>query len=273
MENFLPGVVMALREGLEAFLIVTIIVKFLEKTNYHHLKKYVGIGILISIILLSVIGLFLILGTEFLSNEVVGKLWESIFSLVAVSLVISFIIWIIQKGQNIKYYIESKTAINLSSKGIIVLTTLLMLREGIEVLVFAFAGQYQFFSVVIGVFLALLICVFIYYSLIKINLKLLFNLTLFYLILQSGYLFGYGIHEGLSALLHLGYLKENSVLLTKLFDFSKTILNSKEGGIGIVLNILFGWYSKPEWLQFVLQYLVTFGLFGMWMKNINKKVK
>ena len=39
MDIFIPGLIMAFREGLEAFLIIMILLKFLEKTKNEHFKK------------------------------------------------------------------------------------------------------------------------------------------------------------------------------------------------------------------------------------------
>lgn len=104
----------------------------------------------------------------------------------------------------------------------------------------------------------------------KINLKILFNITLVYLILQAGFLLGYGIHEGLSALNSLNILASTSPIFIKAFDLSKTIFYHKEGIIGLPLYVLFGWYSKPEIIQFVVQYVYTFIMFFIWHKELKK---
>ena len=41
MPTFLPGIIMGFREGLEAFLIVAIILRYLSKINQSLYKKYV----------------------------------------------------------------------------------------------------------------------------------------------------------------------------------------------------------------------------------------
>jgi len=48
-------------------------------------------------------------------------------------------------------------------------------------------------------------------------------------------------------------------------------LSHKNGSLGIPLHVLFGWYSKPEWIQFIVQYLFTFSMFGYWALY-NKKI-
>jgi high-affinity iron transporter len=68
---------------------------------------------------------------------------------------------------------------------------------------------------------------------------------------------GYGIHELFSYFKAAEIWDASSPIYTKLYDFSGTILDHKEGILGIPLYALIGWYSKPEIIQFVLQYTYT----------------
>ncbi len=263
----MPGIIMAFREGLEALLITTIILEFLHKSGHEHLRKYVYGGFFLSLLLS--LGLGALLNSLEQSNSI-SKIWESLVSLAAVVLIISFIIWMIKNGAKIKNTIEEKTALKLSAWGIFVLTTTIIAREGVEIVMFSFAGDYPPTSILIGLALAAILAWLIYRSLIKINFKIVFNITLLYLIMQAGYLLGYGLHEGLEAMIGLSYLSEDSWLMTKAFNLSDTILNHKQGFLGLPLHILFGWYSKPQWLQFLAQYIITIYLLAVfWKYNKN----
>lgn len=262
---------MAFREGLEALLIIIIISKFLNQTKNYHLKKYVHFGFIASILFSIIFGwLLFFVANTYWSHDHVGKIWESSASILAASLIVSLIIWMIKNGENIKQSVEQQTAVKLSEIGIFLLTLVLIAREGVEIVMFTFAGDYPVWSIIIGLFLAIILAAAILLSLFKLNLKIIFNLTLIYLIIQTGYLFGYGVHEGLEALEGLGYVAEESWLMSKVFDLSSGLLNHKEGLLGLPLHILFGWYSKPEWLQFLTQYLVTIYLSILFYKQ-NKK--
>ncbi len=57
-----------------------------------------------------------------------------------------------------------------------------------------------------------------------------------------------------------------SVGLGLLVAMILSILIYKEGIIGLPLYVLLGWYSKPEWVQFILQYTYTLGMFAFWYK-------
>ena len=169
--------------------------------------------------------------------------------------------------------VENNVSKNLSAFGIASISFIMVAREGVEIAIFTFAGKYTFISIIIGIFCALLLTILIYFSMIKVNLKVVFNITLGYLILQAGFLLGYSIHEGLSALQSFNILPSESILFIKVFDLSKTIFYHKEGLIGLPLYIIFGWYSKPEILQFLTQYLYTLTLFYIWYRTIKKAVK
>lgn len=272
MDIFFQGLIMAFREGLEAFLIVMILLKFLEKTNNEHLKKNIWSGLLAGIIGSFAFGLIL----KAISASIGGlgataKLWESIASLIAVGLIITFIIWMIKHGAEIKGHIESEAALNLSPKGIFWLTVFMVAREGAEIALFQFAGKYTNVSVLIGLVLSIVLTVALYHSLVKVKLQTIFNITLAYLILQAGFLLGYSVHEALSAAKELGMIAAENAIYTKAFDLSGTIFYHKEGLLGLPLYVAVGWYSKPEVIQFILQYVLTFFLFGYWIQNNRAK--
>jgi high-affinity iron transporter len=271
MNTFLPGLIMGFREGLEAFLIVVIILQYLNHIKKVEFKKYVYNGAIIGIILSAIIGGLLFALSDLIGKtEEISKLWESGASLVALVFITTFIYWMIKHGRNMVSNVQNQVSQNLSKYGLFSIAFIMVIREGAEIAIFTFAGKYTVMSITLGITLSLLLAILIYKALVKVNLKLLFNITLGYLILQAGFLLGYSVHEGLSALKALSFIDENNILLVKAFDLSKTFLNHKEGIIGLPLYVLFGWYSKPEWLQFALQYSYTFGMLTLWYKSTKK---
>jgi high-affinity iron transporter len=92
-----------------------------------------------------------------------------------------------------------------------------------------------------------------------------------YLILQAGFLFGYSVHEGLSAAKSLEMISAEHPIYTKAFDLSKTVLYHKEGIVGVPLYVSVGWYSKPEWIQAILHYGYVLLFFLYWHKFSKKK--
>jgi high-affinity iron transporter len=268
MDTFLQATIMSFREGLEGFLIVTILLKFLDKTGNSHLKKQVWHGVYAGILTSIILGLILMGVSSYIGGlKTTAKLWESIGGLIAVMLVTTFVIWMIQHGSKIKDHIENEAAGHLTKSGVMLLTLFMIAREGTEIAIFSFAGKYSAMPIILGLTISIILVLLINYSLVRVNLKTIFMITLAYLVIQAGYLFGYSIHEGLSAAKSLGWLQAENAIFSKAFNLSKTIFNHKDGVIGLPLNVILGWYSKPEWIQLILQYSYTFLLFSYWHKR------
>lgn len=274
MLTLLPGIIMGFREGLEAFLVVGVIIHYLDKVNLNKLKSCVSYGASAGIAISVFVGWLIHLAGTYLGNiSVLAKMWESMASLAALSLITTFIVWMINHGRNMIGHVQEQVSSNLSKMGIFLISTTVIAREGVEIAIFAYAGKYTFISIFIGIMAALLLAILVVRSLVKIDIGLIFRVTIVYLILQAGYLLGYGIHEGLSAMKDMGYLGKNSALLTRVFDVSSGMFDHKTGSIGLLLNVFFGWYSRPEWLQFIAQYGYSFALLALMQKRWSKSTQ
>lgn len=276
--DFVPGLIMGLREGLEAFLIIAIMLEYLNKTNRQDKKHFVWLGLLIGIIASVIFGSLLyglstIIDT---SSDNLGKLWESVASFVALILITTFIIFMIKHKDTISQDIKDKMDRNISVAGILALAATMVAREGAEVALFTFAATEQGSYIVgafVGIILSGVLSFLIYKSLIKVNLKVIFNVTLFYLILQAGFMLGYSIHELLSFLKAEEIVMSSNWIFTKLFDLSDTVLYHKEGIVGVPLYVLIGWYSSPEIIQFIAQYVYTGSLLFLFFRSNQKKAE
>ena len=268
MSSFIPGMVVGFREGLEAFLVVAVALRFLDKTGRSAMKRSVWGGAAAGVVLSVVVGLVLFAAASFLGGTGrVAKIWESGASLVAVVMVSTFIVWMIKHGTELKGAVERSVGSASLGLGIGAVVAAMVLREGVEIALFSYAGMYSVLSLGLGILLALLLVILVSMSLIKMDLATIFNVTLAYLILQAGFLLGYSIHEGLSALKDAGILAAGHPVFIKTFDLSATVLDHKTGPVGVPLYALVGWYSKPEWVQFIVQYLYSAGMFVYWMSR------
>jgi high-affinity iron transporter len=271
MDSIFTGMILGFREGLEAFLIVVILLRFIQRSNRRELRRNVWLGSLTGVVISLAFGGILFYAAGAMNKlDQAAKLWESGSSLLALIFITTFIIWMIKNGSNMVGSVESQASAHLNAGGIFLLTALMVAREGVEILIFSFAGEYSILAIFLGIAAALALTVLIYYSLVKVNLKTIFTITMFYLILQAGFLLGYGIHEGLSAFKDLGMISESSPLLIKLFNLQNTVLDHKTGIIGLPLYVILGWYSRPEILQFVCQYLYTGSLLYYWYRTNQK---
>jgi len=268
MDTFFQGLILGFREGLEAFLIVVILLKFLEKSGNRDLRKNVWHGLFFGIALSVVFGAVLVWVSSLIGGaDATAKLWESAASLVAVILITTFLVMMINHGSSIKRHIEGEAALNLTRKGIFLVALFMVAREGVEIALFQFAGKYALIPIFTGIALSICLTTLVYHSLVKVKIGTIFNITMAYLILQAGFLLGYSIHEGLSASKDLGLISGSNPVYAKAFDASGGAFDHKTGAAGIPLYITFGWYSKPEWIQFFAQYILTTALFWYWYRR------
>jgi len=274
MTQMMPAMIMGFREGLEAFLVVALILRYLTTIGEDRLKGKAYMGGLTGIIGSCLLGLFLFLVANALGGvNTLAKLWESGASFIALILVTTFIVWMIRFGSQMTANVHEQVSQNLSAAGVFFIAFAMVMREGTEIAVFSFAGKYSTSAVFVGIGVSLVVAFFIYHSLIKVRIDLIFRITLVYLILQAGFLLGYAVHEGLSALKGYSILTGEGLIFTKAFNFSNTIFNHKNGFVGLPLNVLLGWYSKPEWVQLVVQYSYTAGIFIFWFLHAKKQSK
>lgn len=265
MNTIIPGMVIGFREGLEAFLIVGIALRVLEKTGRRKESGAVWTGTLAGIAASLTAGAVLyVVTTLFNKTELVLTLWESIASLTALALVSTFIIWMIRHGSELGTAVEQNMAVGKGKIALAAASAVMVAREGVEIALFSFAGTVSVTGIAIGVFTACILTILVFTSLVKVNLAAIFNVTLVYLIIQAGFLLGIGIHEGISVAQDSGLLTSGNPLLLKPFDLTNTIFDHKQGIIGLPLMAILGWHSRPEWIQFISQYAYTAGMLLIW---------
>lgn len=269
--NFIPAITISLREWLEVWLVIMIMMQYITTTQATYLIPNVWIwfawGVLISLwcaYMLSHV-------YQMADTGLYSAWWESIMSLIAVWCIVWMIVWMIKSGSKIHHHIRLQTSQNFHAYGIMLITVVFCAREWLEITLFALVGQYHRWGVVIGLLMALMIVWMISHGLYRINLSILFHTTLIYLILQAWYLSWYTIHEWLDVVQNLWWLTTDSLWSKWLFDLSSTIWNHKNGWLWLPLHILVWRYSKPELIQFVTQYSIT--LLLLWYRYSMHKSK
>lgn len=189
--------VIVLREGFEAFLIISIIVAYLQKINRRQLLPSVYWGIGLSVVASAGLGMLL-------SQLGYDPLWEGILGLVAVGFVSTLVIQMWRYGRYLKQETEQKLQ-TLSSRpstrwavaGVFLFTILMITREGIETALMLLQVRDPAFLVGAGLGLlctALLALLWVRCSHL-INLKLFFQVTSIFLLLFLGQVFIYALHE------------------------------------------------------------------------------
>lgn len=189
--------VIVLREGFESFLIVAIIVAYLQKTGRRSLMPAVAWGIVASVFLSVLLGFFLLQG----ANE---PLWEGITGVVSAVMVTWFVIHMWQTAPHMKKDVESKLSLKVSVPstgaafaGIFSFTAFMITREGMETALLLF--QVHETQVLAGAFFGMLAATgmaLLWWKLGRlINLKLFFQVTAVFLLLFVCQILIYSFHE------------------------------------------------------------------------------
>lgn len=195
------SLVVTLREGVEAALIVAIILAYIRKIGREDLSGSVFTG-LAAAIAASIIG-----AMAFRNIRINEEEFEGWTMLVASLFITSMVIWMWQTAGRLKGEIESRVGEMASrhrgafSLAIFAFVFLMVSREGIETVLLLSAVQLNtnallsFVGGVIGLLLALLFGVLFVKGSIRINLRKFFSITSIILIIVAAQLFISGLHE------------------------------------------------------------------------------
>ncbi len=200
----LGSLLITLREGLEAALIIGIILAYLARTDNRQGFKPVWFGVLLAVLgsLIAGAAIFLLAG-EFSGQA--EEIFEGLAMFLAVGVLTWMIFWMRKQAVNIKAHLHAQIQSVLtsgSSLGLVILAFVVVVREGIETVLFLFAATRVAESPLlftVGGFLGLAIAIVIGYSIYKgssrLNLRTFFNVTSLVLIVFAAGLLAHGIHE------------------------------------------------------------------------------
>ncbi len=256
--------VIALREGIEAALIVSIVLAYLQQMHAGGHKHLVWWGAGSAIVVSAIVGgIIFAVGAEF--EGTAEQLFEGLVTLAAVGVLTWMIFWMRRQGARIKGDLQDKVDAALVAGGgaLAILAFVAVLREGIETALFLFAAAKgtavdaggvgtQLVGAVLGLGLAVVLGALLYRGGIKMNLRSFFRVTGMLLVVVAAGLFAFSLHE----LQEAGWLP---FLTATAFDVSTTLPD--DTGIGAVLRGLLGYNADPAWLEIVawLVYLSVIG--------------
>jgi high-affinity iron transporter len=199
----IPTLVITLREGLEAALIVGIVAAFLVREGRRDALRAMWIGVAVAVVLcLGVAAALRLAGESLPQREQEGL--ETIVGLIAVAMISYMVVWMRRHSRELKHSLEGSAAQALAAGSAIALAGmafLAVLREGFETSVFLLA-VFQDTSdpatagagAVIGLLVALALGAAIYRGGIRINLSRFFRFTGIVLVLVAAGLLATSIH-------------------------------------------------------------------------------
>jgi high-affinity iron transporter len=218
--NYLTG----LREGLEASLVVSILIAYVVKSGRRDRLPDIWLGVGAALALSLAFGAVLQFTSQSMSFEA-QETFGGLMSIFAVGLVTWMIFWMRRTARFIKSDLEGKVAdaLAMSRFAVIVIAFVSVGREGIETSLFLWAstqtaggGISPLVGIVLGIGTAVVLGYLMYRSAVRINLAKFFIYTSYALVVVAAGVLAYGVHD----------LQEAGVLPgehTLAFDVTQTI--------------------------------------------------
>jgi high-affinity iron transporter len=262
----IPTLVIALREGVEASLIVGIIAAFLAREGRQDAMKQMWAGVAIAVALCFGIAMVLrLVGEQLPQREQEGL--ETVIGMIAVAAVTYMVIWMRRNARGIKKALEGNAATALASgstMALVGMAFLAVLREGFETSVFLLAAFQDSTDTaaagagaVIGLVAAIAIGLGIYRGGVRLNLTRFFKVTGLILVFVAAGLLSTSLHTAHEA----GWFND---LQGQAIDLTWLV---QPGTIsGSLLTGMLGLQPTPtvgEALVYLL-YAVPMGLYVLW---------
>lgn len=288
----LPTFVVTLREGVEAALVVGVVLAYLQKANRGDLNRWVYAGIGAGLAASVLVGALLSGSLVWLSatSEGYGRVLklalEGVFGLVAIALLSWMLVWMTRQARALKGEVEGAVTAALRQEnaawGVFGLIAIAVLREGFETVLFI-AAQFQagwlpVGGAVAGLLGAVLIGVLLFQLGVKINLRRFFLVMgVLLLLIVAGLVVSALRHfdGAIAALVQVAPQSANlcpgthgaCLLGPQVWDASQVLPDKQFPGI--VLKALFG-YTQRLYLVQAIAYLLFLGSIGtLYFRSLN----
>jgi high-affinity iron transporter len=273
------GLLTGLREGVEAALIVSIILAYLARTgNARHFGR-IWIGSGAALALSAAVGAVLWVSIGGLTSPA-EQYFEGTAMLLAAAVVTWMLFWMRRTGANIKGELQAGVDRALTGGhlwGLSILAFTAVVREGLETSLFLLgqataattehAGAAStLIGAVIGILVAALLGYGFYRGARVIDLARFFRWTGVALVFIAGGLVSHAAHEFIDAGL-IGFGTSTA------FDISALLPHEPEGGnlVGQLLRAVFGYTSTPEWTTLVTWVVYVVGVLTLYLRPMKPR--
>lgn len=269
----LPTYLLSLREGLEAALIIGILLGALSKIRRTDLAPTMWLGALSAIgvsiltaVLLTTFGMSL----EFPAEAI----FEGITMLIAAGILTWMIFWMSKQARFLKSELEAGVNKAVASAGkspVFWLAFIAVVREGIELALFItaafFAGNQSGVSndiiqtlvgTILGVGTAALLSWTLFATTVRLDLRRFFQVTGFVLILFAAGLIAHGVHE----FNEVGWIPS---VIEHVWNVDSII--SESSLVGQLLKTLFGYNSSPSLTEMIAYFAYLATIIVLWRRD------
>lgn len=266
----LASFLLSLREGLEAALIIGIVLGVLLKIKRTDLNGVIWRGVGLAVLL----SFFAAIALNLLGMEFEGKgeeIFEGVAMLLAAGVLTWMILWMRNHGSTLKSEIEEKTnqaTLGKGQKALFALAFLAVFREGIELALFLLAARLTssplqtLSGALLGLLVATILGWMLFASTMKLSLRGFFGATNILLIIFAAGLVGLGVHEFNEA----GVIPS---VIEHVWDINGILSDKSEAGL--LLKALVGYNGNPS-LTEVVAYIVYLLILVVTVFTQRKKV-
>lgn len=260
------ALLITLREGLEAALIISILLAYLRQLGRADRTSLVWWGTaLATLVSLAVGTVIFAAAAEF--EGTAEELFEGLVSLFAVGVLTWMIFWMRRQGARLRSDLQARvdSALLGGGIGLAALAFVVVLREGIETALFVFAAAKatavesggagaQLVGAAIGLGIALTIGALLYRGAVRLDVRTFFKVTGALILVVAAGLFAFAVHELQEAGV-LGFLEG------EVFDVSGRLPD--DSGVGAILRAVIGYQANPTTLELLawIGYVVVTGVF------------
>jgi high-affinity iron transporter len=269
----LPTYLLSLREGLEAALIIGIVLGALSKIRRNDLAPAVWLGTLSAIgvsiftaVLLTTFGMSL--------EDPAEAIFEGITMLIAAGILTWMIFWMSKQARFLKSELEAgvnKAAASPGKSGVFWLAFIAVVREGVELALFItaafFAGNQggmtsdiiqTLVGTILGVGTAALLSWTLFATAVRLDLRRFFQVTGILLILFAAGLIAHGVHE----FNEVGWIPS---VIEHVWNVDAII--SESSLVGQLLKTLFGYNSSPSLTEMAAYFIYIAVVTILWRRD------
>jgi high-affinity iron transporter len=204
-QAFLASYLIGLREGLEATLVVSILVAYLVKSERRRQLPPLWAGVTAAVALSVLFGALLTYTeTSLLAGYRSRELFEAITSVVAVVLVTWMIFWLRRTARRLKGELTGKleAALGVGTLAVAGIAFVSVIREGLETALLFYAAAQgatstatPLVAISLGLASAMLIGLGLYAGAIRVNLSRFFTVSGVLLVFVAAGILKYGVHD------------------------------------------------------------------------------
>ena len=242
------NLLIGLREGLEAALIVGILIAYLVKIGRRDVLSKIWAGVVVAIAVSLGVGALLAFGLTTLPPNV-EPLIAGTMSILATGLVTWMIFWMARTARNLRGNLHNDIDKNLAGAGwgLVLLAFLAVGREGIETAVFIWAAAqatqntaFPLLGAILGLGISVTLGYFIYRGMVRLNLAKFFTWSgALLIVVAAGVLI-----NGFGDLQEVGVFPGANALA---FDVSGAV--PEESWYGSILKGVLGFSAVMNWAQ------------------------